>query len=306
VVIQENTVRDGDTVRFVEGARSGANIRRAGNDVEAEALVVASGRVLTPGDVAMLATQGRSQLTVVRAPVVTVLSTGDELIEVDAGAPGPGQLCNSNTIALAAAVRAAGGIPRVHPVVPDDRQATLDALQRGARADVLVTSGGVSVGDYDFVGDALVALSGERFDFWKVAIKPGKPLAFGRIGTCACFGLPGNPISTLVTFEVFVRPALLRMQGHRRILRRPHRAVLSAPIRAGGTREEFLRASVQWRDGTLHVDPSRTQSSGALSSLCGADALVRHPAGASALASGDVVDAFLLGADDPASRLEHP
>lgn len=295
VVMQENTRREGDRVTFRQDAEPGRHVRRAGTDVHAGTTVLAPGRVLTPGDVAMLATQGRSLANVVRAPVVAIASTGDELLEVDGGDPGPGQITNGNTVALAAAVRALGCVPRVYPVVRDEREATLDAIRRAARADALITSGGVSVGDYDFVGEALVELSGAAFEFWKVAIKPGKPLAFGHVGECACFGLPGNPVSALVTFEVFVRPALLKMLGHRRVLRPPHVAVLDTPLRAGGHREEYLRASARFDGGVLYVDPTRTQSSGALASMCGADALVLNGVDAPARDAGDTVEVFLLG-----------
>ncbi len=299
VVMQEDTERDGDRVTIRLPARLGRHVRRAGTDVRAGTVVLEPGRVLRPGDIAMLATQGRALANVVRAPVVAIASTGDELVEIDGGEPGPGQIVNGNTISLAAAVRALGGVPRIYPLIRDDREATIDAIRRASRADVLLTSGGVSVGDYDFVRDALVELSGDRFDFWKVAIKPGKPLAFGHVGECACFGLPGNPISAMVTFEVFVRPAMLKMLGHTRVLRPTHRAVLTTPLPAGGRREEYLRASARFEEGRLHVDPARTQSSGALMSLCGADALVRHPVDAPARAAGDEVCALLLGPEDP-------
>jgi molybdopterin molybdotransferase len=299
VVMQENTSREGDHVTFTQAAEHGRHIRRAGTDVRAGTTVLQPGRVLTPGDIAMLATQGRSLANVVRAPVVAIASTGDELLEVDGGDPGPGQITNGNTVALASAVRALGGIPRIYPIIRDDRAVTLDAIRRAARADALITSGGVSVGDYDFVGDALVELSGKAFEFWKVAIKPGKPIAFGHVGDCACFGLPGNPISALVTFEVFVRPALLRMLGHTRVVRPSYEAVLDSPLRAGGKREEYMRASARFEEGVLHVDHDRTQSSGALASMCGADALLRNPAGAPARDVGDTVEVFLLGPENP-------
>ncbi len=303
VVMQEDTERAGDAITVHEAATPGKHVRRAGTDIAVGATVLTPGRALTAGDLAMLATQGRGFVAVHRAPVVAILSTGSELLEIDGAEPGPGQIVNGNTPSLAAAVRAVGGVPRVMPLVPDDRETTLRRLRQAAAADVLLSSGGVSVGDYDFVRDALVELSGEAFSFWKVAIKPGKPLAFGHVGRCACFGLPGNPISTLVTFEVFVRPALLRMLGHRKVLRRPWPARLATPIREGGKRTEYLRASVEWRDGELWVDPDRTQSSGALMSLCGADALVVQRPGAPRLERGARVEALLLGADDPAARV---
>ncbi len=299
VLMQEDATREGLRITVDQAAELGRHIRRAASDVRAGSVFLEPGRVLSPGDVAMLASQGRSLATVVRAPVVAIASTGDELIEVDGGDPGPGQIINGNTIALAAAVREVGAVPRICPIIPDDRDATISAMRRAARADVLLTSGGVSVGDYDFVRDALVELSGDAFEFWKVRMKPGKPLAFGHIGRCACFGLPGNPISTLVTFEIFVRPALLRLMGHSRVFRPVHPAVLDTPMRAGGRREEYLRASARVVDGVLHVDPDRTQSSGAMSSLCGADVLVRHGIDAPARAVGDEVEVFWLGAENP-------
>jgi molybdopterin molybdotransferase len=297
VVMQEDTARDGDTVRVLEAPRPGQHVRRRGSDVEPGAVVLRAGRIVAPADVSLLASLGRSQVAVVRAPTVAVLTSGDELLDVDAGEPGPGCIVDGNSIGLAAAVRALGCAPRIFPIVPDDRDATFEALRRAARADVLLSTGGVSVGDYDFVGDALRTLSGDRFGFWKVAIKPGKPLAFGRIGECLAFGLPGNPGSALVTFEVFVRPALLRLMGHAAVHRAPRAAVLDAPLKAGGARREYLRATTRWVDGALHVDPRRTQSSGALSSLGGADALVVVAPGAPAVAAGATATVLLLGED---------
>lgn len=297
VVMQEDTARDGDTVRVLEAPRPGQHVRRRGSDVEPGAVVLRAGRSLAPADVSLLASLGRSQVAVVRAPTVAVLTSGDELLDVDAGEPPAGCIVDGNSIGLAAAVRALGCAPRIFPIVPDDRDATFEALRRAARADVLLSTGGVSVGDYDFVGEALRALSGDRFGFWKVAIKPGKPLAFGRIGDCLAFGLPGNPGSALVTFEVFVRPALLRLMGHTAVHRAPRTAVLDAPLKGGGARREYLRATTRWVDGALHVDPRRTQSSGALSSLGGADALVVVAPGATARAAGETATLLLLGED---------
>ncbi|MCB9535876.1 MAG: molybdopterin molybdotransferase MoeA [Myxococcales bacterium] len=297
VVMQEDTAREGDTVRVLEAPRPGQHVRRRGSDVEPGAVVLRAGRILAPPDLSLLASLGRSQVAVVRAPTVAVLTSGDELLDVDAGEPGPGRIVDGNSIGLAAAVRALGCAPRIFPIVPDDRDATFEALRRAARADVLLSTGGVSVGDYDFVGDALRTLSGDRFGFWKVAIKPGKPLAFGRIGECLAFGLPGNPGSALVTFEIFVRPALLRLMGHTAVHRAPRAAVLDAPLKAGGARREYLRATTRWVDGALHVDPRRTQSSGALSSLGGADALVVVAPGAPAAPAGATATVLLLGED---------
>ncbi|MCB9553754.1 MAG: molybdopterin molybdotransferase MoeA [Myxococcales bacterium] len=302
VIAQEDAVRDGDRVTFTEAPKPGQHVRPAGGDIERGAPLLAPGRVLTPGDLAALAAQGRAQLAAVRRPVVAITSTGDELIDIDAGDPARGQIVNGNSLALAAAVEATGAIARILPVIPDDPAATRAGLARAARADALITTGGVSVGDHDHVGDTLRALGGDAFGFWKVRIKPGKPFAFGHIGDCACFGLPGNPISALVTFEVLVRPALLRLAGHDRVCRRPRAAVLDHPLAAGSSRREYLRATARHVDGRLHVDCRRSQSSGALSSLAGADALVVVPVDAPARAAGDVVEALLLGPDDPLDR----
>ena len=306
VILQEDTTRDGDRATFTEAPTAGQHIRRAGSDVAPGAPVLTRGRVLTPGDLAALAAQGRSQLAVTRRPVVAITSTGDELIDVDGGEPGPGQIVNGNSLALAAAVEALGATARILPVIPDDRAATLAGLRRAARADVLITTGGVSVGDHDHVGHALRELSGDRFGFWKVRIKPGKPFAFGHIGDCAAFGLPGNPISALVTFEVLVRPAILRLAGHDRVVRRPVPATLAAPIPAGRGRREYRRATAEVRDGRLYVDPRRSQSSGALSSLAGADALVIVPIDGPARGEGETVDVLLLGTDGPLDREAGP
>lgn len=294
VVMQENTHRTGDVVAFTQSAQLGRHIRRAGSDLAAGDVLLAKGRRITSGDVSALASTGHSRLSVHRRPTVAIISSGDELRDVGSGAPPRGCIINSNGVALAAAVREAGGIPTVYPIVADSMEATLAALEAGARADVLLTSGGVSVGDYDFVGDALRKLSGDAFSFWKVNIKPGKPLAFGRIGACMAFGLPGNPVSALVTFELFVRPALRALQGYPRPFRPIRSAILDAPITAGRVREEYLRASVRIVEGRLHVDASRTQSSAALSSIAGADALIRIRPEAPARATGEHVEVLLL------------
>jgi len=302
VILQEDAVRDGDIVRFTETPRPGQHVRRQGSDIQRGDVVLAAGRVISPGDITAVAGQGLSDLWVHRRPTVTIISSGDELIGVDDGPPARGQIVNGNCPALAAAVREVGAVPRILPPVGDDAEATLAALRGGATGDVLITTGGVSVGDHDHVGPALRALAGDAFDFWKVGIKPGKPLAFGFIGDCAAFGLPGNPVSALVTFELFVRPALLAMMGHTRVLRRPLEAVCDAPLPAGRRRREYLRARRRYEGGVLHVTPARTQSSGALSSIAGADALIIVYPGAPAQEAGERAVILPLGPDDPSAR----
>ena len=304
VILQETATRRGDRVVFHDPPDLGQHVRRQGSDVRPGDVVVPQGQVIRPGDVSACASQGRSQITVYRAPVVSIISSGDELIAVDAGRPGPGQIVNGNCLALAAATREVGATARILPTVGDDADATREALARGATGDVLLTTGGVSVGDHDHVGPTLRALCGDAFEFWKVAIKPGKPLIFGFIGDCAVFGLPGNPGSALVTFEIFVRPALLAMMGHRRVARRPVSAICDAPLRPGRKRQEYLRARTRYEGGVLHVVPARSQSSGAMSSMSGADAFIIVAPGAPARAGGEPAEILRLGPDDPGARVE--
>jgi molybdopterin molybdotransferase len=287
-----------------QAARLGRHVRAAGSDVARGDVLLSAGRVVSAGDVALLTSQGRSRLRVVRAPVVAIIDTGDELVPVDGGAPRRGQVVASNAIALAAAVRALGGVPRILPTLPDTQEAVHAGLAQAIRgANVLITVGGMSVGDYDFMLDGIRTLSGDGFDFWKVAVKPGKPLAFAQAGHTAIFGLPGNPVSALVTFELFVRPALLTLMGHTAVLRRPRTAIADVDLPKGGRRETFLRA-IAWRtaDG-LRVRPRNNQSSGALSSIGGVDALVQIPIDAPSLPAGEPAQVLLLGPDHPLDRL---
>ena len=200
-------------------------------------------------------------------------------------------------------MRTLGAVATVLPVVPDDRAETLAAVQSALTADVLITTGGVSVGEHDHVRDAIDAACPQGLSFWKVAGKPGKPLVFAQTPNGFIFGLPGNPVSALVTFELFVRPALLKLSGHRHCLRATDSATLVNSLPAGGRREEYLRATC-WREGgeTL-VDTRRSQSSGALSSIAGADALVIVPPGTPARAAGERVDIIRLNTDGVGSHV---
>ena len=303
VVIQEDTAADGEYVVLQVHVSQGENVRRAGHDVGLGTPVLAAGRVLSPGDVALLAALGHPQIEVGRVPTVAILSSGNELVEAGGPPPARGQVVASVGVALAAAVRALGGRPRLLPVVADEPVATRAAVASAASADVLLTIGGMSVGAHDHMAHTLRALCGDGLAFHKVAIKPGKPLAFGMLGACRVFGLPGNPVSALVAFEVFVRPALLGLMGHTRVLRRPVPALLTHPLPAGGSRAEYRRATVGWSAGRRTVDARRNPSSGALSSLAGADALLPIAVGAAAKAAGDEVEVLLLGPDLAVDRL---
>ncbi len=286
VVRIEDCEEDGDRLLVRAPVPLGANIRAAGEDVEPGQVVLARGTVVGPADVGVLASVGRSSVLVHQRPRVAILSTGSELVEVD-DVPGPGQVVNSNAYGLAAAVQEAGGEPVVLPIAPDRLDEIRASVAQAARADVVVSTGGVSVGDLDFVKDALEAASFERL-FWRVAQKPGKPLLFGRLAERPFFGLPGNPVSALVCFALYVRPALRRLQGHRRVHLPVVRARLAAPVRKTRGLTEFVRVSLSdGPDGAI-ATAARSQSSGALSALgggagllVGAAELAELPAGAS-------------------------
>jgi molybdopterin molybdotransferase len=297
VMIQENAARVEDKVSFVRSAHLGENVRRRGEDIQPGTTVFPARRLLSVGDINVLASLGRSQVPVFRRPRVAILTTGDELVDIDGPAPTRGQIVNSNAYALAAAVKTAGGVPTILPVVRDDYDATKTAFIEGVSSDVLLTCGGMSVGDYDYARDVLRELSGDTFGFWKVALKPGKPLGFGYIGACATFGLPGNPASTWVTFELFVRPALLRLQGHSAVVPVRRSVRVATAIAAGRKRTHYMRVQLSRDDqGILWATPSRTQSSGALSSIANTDAFAVVLPSDVARERGDSIDVLVLSA----------
>lgn len=310
VVLQEDTEvlepsGDAPRVRLRATVTAGENVRRRASDVAAGQTLFNAGHALRPADLNVLLAQGVLTAPLHRRPTVALLSSGDELIEPGGGPPGRGQVVNGNAWALAAAVREAGGVPRVLPRVVDDRAATARAVDEALSADVLVTTGGVSVGDHDHMGPALAARCADTLGFWKVALKPGKPLLYGRVGARHVFGLPGNPVSALVTFELFVRPVLLRLLGHDRVLRRPALVPVVHALPATGRRAEYLRARLDHDpSGAPRVDARRNQSSGALTSLAGADALIVRRPDAPAVEAGASVSVLSLGPDAPWSRLQ--
>lgn len=270
-----------DLVTLSRAVMRGANIRRRGEDMLAGDLILREGVRIGAAEMAVLAGAGRSTVMVGRRPTVAILSTGDELIEVG-DAPAPGKIVNTNAHLLAALVREAGGIPRSLGIVRDTRDATIAAFEAALESDVVISSGGVSVGAYDFVKEALDALGAET-KFWRVAMKPGKPVVFSRRGDRLLFGLPGNPASCFVSFHLFVRPALRKHSGEEGDCLLPVvRARVTTAIRAVADRRLFTRVHVVARDGELVATPLTAQSSGALTSMTGANAL--------AVVTGDVAE----------------
>lgn len=296
VVMREEVEDRGDSAVFGAGARVGQHIRRAGEDVAIGQPVTEAGVRLGPGEIGILGAIGCARVEVARRPRVAILSTGDELVDVDVE-PAPGQIVNSNAYALAAQIREAGGEPVHCGVAPDRREAIARAVREAlAAADALVTCGGVSVGDYDFVKEAMDEV-GVALDFWKVAMKPGKPLAFGVTPDGKpVLGLPGNPVSAMVVFELFARPAILAMQGARVLDRPVAPVVLERGYRKQPGRAHYVRAVVR-RDGErLLATPHPKQGSGMLTSMVGVDALVEIEASSGDVAAGATAPALLLRA----------
>jgi molybdopterin molybdotransferase len=293
VAIQENAVRSGEEVRFDPAPPPGANVRLRGSDLRAGAAALAQGQRLGPAEIALLAAQGHHGATVYRAPRVAIVSTGDELREIGADRE-PGTLVNSNAYALAALVREAGAEPWVLPIASDREDEIAARIEQALRADAVVSTGGVSVGEYDLVGKAL-ARSGVEVRFWKVAVKPGKPVMFGMAGRVPVVGLPGNPVSAMVTFELFVRPGLRRMAGHAA----PYPALLRVELehdhRHGTGRPELARARLRaGADGRLFARLHAQQGSGSLPSMSGADALVVLDADVERFSAGQLLPALPL------------
>jgi molybdopterin molybdotransferase len=294
VVRVEDTAEHDGVVEVKVAPSAGANIRGAGEDVRPGQVVVRAGAVLGPADLGVLASIGWATLAVHRRPRVAIVATGSELVEVDVE-PGPGQVVNSNAYALAAAVREAGGEPVVQPIVRDRREDIRAALGEALAADVLLTSGGVSVGELDFVKETLDALGVERL-FWKVAQKPGKPLTVGRRDGHLVFGLPGNPVSALVCFALYVRPALRRMQGDARAHLPVVQARLAERLRKASGLTEFVRVRLDERDGGWVATPYTSQSSGVLSSLSAGAGLLVGPAEVDELTAGASYPVVVAGA----------
>ncbi|HEX7671542.1 MAG TPA: gephyrin-like molybdotransferase Glp [Polyangiaceae bacterium] len=290
VVMQESVERDGEGARFQTLPRAGDHIRRAGEDVEAGKIVLGTGTRLGPYQLGLLAAVDRGHVTVAKRPRVTIVSTGDEL-RPPGSSRRPGTIPESNGVAIAALASSAGAVAELREPARDDAVETArkfaDAL---AESDVLVTIGGVSVGDYDVVRPALEA-AGVRLDFYKVAIKPGKPLTLGRLGDTLVLGLPGNPVSAQVTFSLFGLPLLRRMQGDERGPPTTRRLRLGAPIAQKTGRLGFYAATVAGDVAT----PLSGQASGSTTSLAWADALVVVPADSTGYGADEVVDVISLG-----------
>jgi len=294
VVIQENARTSDAGVLFDPLPSAGANVRRRASDLASGAIALARGQCVGPGELGLLAAQDRHSVCVYQRPRVAILSTGDELRDIGE-ARTPGTVVNSNAYTLAAQVRLVGAEPWVLPIASDRLDDLKAKLDQALRADVVLSAGGVSVGEYDLVGEALRAC-GVELRLWKVAIRPGKPLLFGMRGAVPVVGLPGNPVSAMVTFEIFVKPALRHMLGHPA----PYTSLVDVELTHDHEhttgRTELARAQV-WRgaQGGLQARLHPLQGSGSLPSMCGIDALLVFD-GRSAFERGSVVPALMLRA----------
>jgi molybdopterin molybdotransferase len=290
---------DAGMVTIVDDRDVLRNVRRRGEDVIEGARVLSAGTLIGPAHVGVLASLGEVQPSVCRRPRVAILATGDELVELDGfrAVRAGERIVSSNSYSIAAAVRAAGGEPVSLGVVPDDPRAIAERLQTARGCDMILTSGGVSVGDYDHVRRVIVSLGGE-ISLWRVRMRPGAPLAFGRLFGVPWFGLPGNPVSALVTFELFARPLLRVLGGHRRPHRRTIRVVLDEEVRLAAPLTHYLRATLaDGADGTLHARLTGAQSSGMLTSMSNADALLILPPEPMIATAGSIVRAIPLDGD---------
>ena len=292
VAMQENCVEEGGVVRISGPVAAGQHIRPRGQDLRAGEPVLEKGRVLRAQDLGLLASVGCATVGVYRPLRVAVLSTGDELIEPGTAAPSPGEQYNSNRYTLGGLLRGLNMEFLDGGIVPDDPEATARALlDAAAHADCVITTGGVSVGEEDHV-KAQVERHG-RLDVWKLAIKPGKPLAFGSIGATPFIGLPGNPTSVFVTFCLIARPFLLQMQGAEEPGPPRLRAQAAFAVDQPGSRQDYLRVTVEATARGLVATPYPNQSSGVLSSVCRSNALAIIPIGAT-VAEGDELEVLLL------------
>lgn len=292
VIPVEDTKKEGDSVAVLKSLAAGENIRKAGEDVKRGERVLSRGDLVRPAEVGMLASVERAFVSVYQRPLAAILCTGDELVDVD-GKPGGAKIVSSNSYTLAAQVKDCGAVPLQLGIAGDRKEEIKERFTQGLRADVLISSAGVSVGDYDFVKDVLEEL-GMKMIFWKVAMKPGRPLAFGLIREKPVFGLPGNPVSSMVSFEQFVRPSLLKMMGHRQIFRPVIEAVLKEDIHKEPGRRHFIRAFVTLERDSYFVTITGDQGSAILKSMVKANGLVVVPEDRRTIKAGEKVRVQLL------------
>lgn len=293
VVRVEYTEPSGTKVRIMKAeAGQGSNIRPKGEDVTEGECIIPKGTQLRSGEIGMLAILAKSFVLVSQRPRVAILSTGDELADLDESFD-EHKIINSNSYGIAAAVQESGGVPVLLGIAKDDPDSLKDKIRQGLTCDILVLSGGVSMGDYDFTKPVFAEL-GADMNFWKLAIRPGQPVAFGKIQGKLAFGLPGNPVSSMVTFDQLVRPAMLKMGGHRKWERPVVKALFQESFSKHTDRRHFLRGILQHENGVLTVRTTGGQGSGILTSMVKANGFIDVPEEVESLKPGDSVNVQLL------------
>jgi molybdopterin molybdotransferase len=291
----EDTEHTPDSVRVFKAESKGANIRPQGEDVKKGECIIAKGTRIRPSEAGMLAILAKPFAFVYQRPRVAILSTGDELADLDERFSEE-KIINSNSYGIAAAVQEAGGIPLLLGIARDTPTALKEKISQGLNADILVLSGGVSMGDYDFTKVVFREL-GAEMNFWKLAIRPGQPLAFGKIQGKLAFGLPGNPVSSMVTFEQLVRPALLKMSGCRSYGRPVVQAIFQERFSKKADRRHFLRGILTREEGIFKVRTTGDQGSGILTSMVKANCLIDVPVEVERINPGDEVAVQLLSGE---------
>lgn len=299
VIRLEDTDGGTERVSIRSDRDAGRNVRHRGEDITTGTQVLARGQPLGAAQIGVLASVGASSIDVYRQPRVAFFGSGDEIVDLDrfSEALDGKKIVTSNSYTLHSLIRLNGGIPVNLGVARDDPADIRARIDRAAGCDLLITSAGISAGEFDYLRPVL-AEAGVTLDVWKVRMRPGAPLGFGWLGTMPWIGLPGNPVSTMVTFELFVRPVLRRMLGHTRLFRRPLPVTLEEPVKIGAALTHFLRAIVSVKpDGTLSARLTGPQGSGILTSMSVANALLVIPQERPRIEAGEVVNAILLSDD---------
>lgn len=302
VVRLEDTKQDGNKVEIFEEAGKGLNIRYEGEDVRAGELVIPSGDVVRPAEMGMLASVGRASILIYQRPTVAVLATGDELVDIDGDVSGY-KIISSNSYSLAGQVMACGAELLQMGIAKDTKEDLLAKFKAALRADIIVSSAGISVGDFDFVNDVMEEM-GATIEFREVAQRPGKPLTFGSLDGKPLFGLPGNPVSSMIAFEQYVRPVILKMMGHKKLFRRTIKAELTEDIRKKRGFRYFIRARIQCDGETMTVATTGEQGSGILKSMVMANGIIIIPEDVSLAEKGSRVTVQLI--DDSFELTEKP
>ncbi len=282
---------ESEWVEILETVAQGNNIRPAGEDMRRGQTVLPSAIEIGPWEIGVLATLGWAKVPVIRRPHVALLGTGDEVIDVDEPLR-PGKIRNSNSYLLEAAVRRAGAEPHRLGVARDTIESLREKFTEAVQSDLIITSGGVSVGDFDLVKNIMTE-QGE-IHFWRINMRPGKPVAFGHIGSVPLLGLPGNPVSAAVTFELFGRPVIRKMLGHTRLLRPQVDVVVEDGVSDRAMRRHYVRAHVEWRNGRFIAHTTGNQGSNIMTSLLNANALVIVPEGGAEVHPGETAKAIML------------